>query len=88
MPAIGRFPCIFHSFSDVIKETLNLFAPVRMKNPAGIYLLKVYNENTRTRCEICPKLIIKTLERRQWRRSGVFIVSFGHILHILLCLYC
>ena len=24
----------------------------------------------------------KTLERRQWHFSGVFIVKFGHILHI------
>ena len=34
--------------------------------PAGIYLLKVNNRNTRTRCEICPKLTIKTPGRRQW----------------------
>ena len=33
-------------------------------NPAGIYLLKVNNRNTRTRCEICSKLTIKTPERR------------------------
>ena len=33
-------------------------------------------------CEICPKLIIKTPERRQWRRLGVFIVNFEHISHI------
>ena len=32
---------------------------------AGIYLLKVNNRNTRTRCEICSKLTIKILERRQ-----------------------
>ena len=24
-------------------------------------------------CEICSKLTIKTPERRQWRRSGVFV---------------
>ena len=35
--------------------------------PTGIYLLKVNNRNTRTRCEICLKLTIKTPERRQWR---------------------
>ena len=29
---------------------------------AGIYLLKVNNRNTRTRCEICSKLTIKTPE--------------------------
>ena len=34
-----------------------------------IYLLKVNNRNTRKRCEIC---------------SGVFIVNFEHILHLVL----
>ena len=29
--------------------------------PAGIYMLKVNNINTRTRCEICSKLTIKIL---------------------------
>ena len=33
--------------------------------PDGIYLFKVNNRNTRTRCEICSKLTIKTPERRQ-----------------------
>ena len=28
--------------------------------PAGIYLLKVNNRNTRTRCEVCSKLKMKT----------------------------
>ena len=32
---------------------------------AGISQLKVINGNTRTRCEICSKLTIKTPERRQ-----------------------
>ena len=40
-------------------------------NPAGIYLLKVNNRNTRARCEICSKLTIKKPERGQWHRSGV-----------------
>ena len=52
--------------------------------PAGIYLLKVNNRNTGTRCEICPKLTINTPERRHWRRSGVFIVNFEHISHLAL----
>ena len=52
--------------------------------PAGICLLKVNNKNTRTKCEICLKLTIKAPERRHWRRSGVFIVNFAHILHLLL----
>ena len=52
--------------------------------PAGIYLLKVNNRNFRTRCKICSKLTIKTPERRQWRRSGVFVVNFEHIPHLAL----
>ena len=53
-------------------------------DPAGNYLLKVNNRNSRTRCEICSMLIIKTPERRHWRRSGVFIVNFEHIAHLVL----
>ena len=52
--------------------------------PISIYLLKVNNRNTKTRCEICSKLIRKTPERCQWRRSGVFIVNFEHILRLVL----
>ena len=33
-------------------------------NPAGNYMFKVNNRNTRTRCETCSKLTIKTPERR------------------------
>ena len=51
-------------------------------HPAGIYLLKVDNRITRTRREICSKLIIKTLERGHCRRSGVFVSNFGHISHL------
>ena len=52
--------------------------------PAGIYLLKVNNRNTRTRCEICSKLTINIPERCDWPRSGVLIVNFEHILHLVL----
>ena len=44
-------------------------------------MFKVNNRNTKTRCEICSKLTIKTPERHYWRRSGVFIVNFEHISH-------
>ena len=44
----------------------------------GIYQVKVNNRNTRTRCEICSKLTIKTPYRRHSRRSGAFIVNFEH----------
>ena len=48
---------------------------------AGIYLLKVNNRNTRTRCEIYSKLTIKTPEQSHWRHSGVFIVKIENISH-------
>ena len=52
--------------------------------PAGIHLFKDYNKNNRTRGEICSKLTIKTLERRHWSLSGVFIVNFENISHLAL----
>ena len=52
--------------------------------PVGIYLLKVNNRNTRTMCETCSKLTIKTPERCYWRRSAVFIVNFEHLPHLVL----
>ena len=41
-------------------------------------MFQVSNRNTRTSCEICSKLTIKTSEQCQCRRSGVFIVNFEH----------
>ena len=55
----------------------------KILNLASIYLLKVNNENTRTKSEICPKLTIKTPERLQLRRSGVPIANFEQISHFL-----
>ena len=49
--------------------------------PANICLFKVNNKNTRKRCEICSKLIIKTEEWRQWHHSDIIIVNFEHIPH-------
>ena len=48
--------------------------------PVSIYLPKVNNRNTRTRCEIRLKLTINTTEWRQWRSSGVFVVNFEFCL--------
>ena len=42
--------------------------------PAGIYLFKVNNENNRAICKTYSKLKIKTPERHQGRRCGVFII--------------
>ena len=51
-------------------------------NPAGNYMFKVNNRNTRTGCEICSKLTVKAPERRHWRRSGVFIVNSEYMSHL------
>ena len=53
-------------------------------NPVGIYLLKVNNRKTGTRCEICSKLTINTPQQRHWRRSGVFTANFEHIPQLAL----
>ena len=45
----------------------------------GIYLLKVFNESPRTIYYFCSKWTRETLERRHWRRSGVFVVNFEQI---------
>ena len=74
---------------NIERQSVQKQNPVRRKknpcdhNPVGIYMFKV-NRNTRTRCEICSKLTIKTPEQHQWRRSFVFIVNFEHISHFAL----
>ena len=45
---------------------------------------KVSKRSTGTKCEVCSKLTIKTPERRHCRRSGVFIVNFDHVSHLVL----
>ena len=55
-------------------------------NPTSNYIFKVNNRSTRTRCEICSKLTIKTPKRRWWRCSGAFIVNFEHASHLFLVL--
>ena len=54
---------------------------IQKRNTANIYLLEDNNRNLRKRCELCSKLTIKTLERRQWRPCGVFIINWN-INHI------
>ena len=50
--------------------------------PAGNYMFRVDNRNTRVRCEICSKLT--NTRQRQWRPSDVFVVNFEHISHLVL----
>ena len=42
---------------------LHELAKVHTNNPVVVFLLKVNKRNTRTRCQICSKLTIKTPEQ-------------------------
>ena len=64
--------------------TLCMEELIKNPNPTGNCMFKVNNRNTRTRCETCSKLTIKTPERRHWSRFGVFIVNLEHISHLVL----
>ena len=76
--------CAHVSFLLVIVLKLRVFLQHIIYIPAGNYMFKVNSRNTRTRCEICSKLLIKIPERRQWCRSGAFIVNFKHVSHLVL----
>ena len=54
------------SLCESVTKSLNYLKEqiARSTNPAGNYMFKVNNRNTKTRCEICSKLTIKTPERR------------------------
>ena len=67
-----------------MKKMSFLFTFANQSFLTGIYSLKANNRNTRTRCEICSKLTIKTPERLQRRRFDVSIVNFEHISHVVL----
>ena len=58
--------------------------PLYWANLNANYMFKVIKRNTRARCKICSELAIKTPERRHWGRSGVFIVNFKLISHVVL----
>ena len=91
------------SFSDVFnvnrKGTL-VWNESNFTSPAVIYLLKVNNRSTWTRCEICSKLTIKTPGRQQklpscrnkvnWLVEQInWMVSiWWQLLTSFWCLYC
>ena len=52
-------------FVSVLKHVDMVFEKTKKVNPTDNYMFKVNNRNTRTRCEICSKLTIKTPERCQ-----------------------
>ena len=69
-------------YEELNKKVLYLFRGILV----NIHLFKVNNRNTRKRCEMCSKLTIKTPERRQWLRCGVFVVNFEYISYLFLVL--
>ena len=86
-----RLNCICKSFWPTRSHERKLFwivwliswwLDVWMHFPAGNYMFKVNNRNSKTGCEICSRLTIKTPERHHCGRSGVFIVNFDHISHL------
>ena len=86
---INLFPLslsTFHPPCHLISHSKSLFFPsnYHIHSPTGNYMFKVNNRNSRTRCKICSKLTIKAPQRRQWRRSEVFIFNFEHISQLVL----
>ena len=75
---------VFGSFQITYIVQRELLRRNKLPYPAGIYLLKFNNRNTRTRYEFCSKLTTKSPEWHHWRRSRAFIVNFEHIWHLVL----
>ena len=89
MPQISLVTCSFLMFLEgIVVYGMKLVETncirVLYWLPTWRYLFKIHSRNTRTMCEICSKLIIKTTERRHRRLYIVFIVNFEHISHIVL----
>ena len=68
----------------IIAKSWKIPAQPAFKVDNGKTVNNVNNGNTKTMCQTRLKLTIKTPERHQWRHSGVFIVNFEHIPHIVL----
>ena len=73
--------------------TTNMYTNAKIRiYPVGIYLLKVNNENSRTRCVICSKLTKETPEpphwyediKKHWHHSGLSTVNFEKIPFLFL----
>ena len=78
-------PCCWWSHkSSYCKGSVifGIFSVMLIYLPAGKHVFEVNNRGTRD--ETCSEITIKILERRQWRRSVVFIVNFEHISLLVL----
>ena len=69
---------------ETISREIRISRRTALSQPAVTCLKLIEARSTRTRCEICSKLTMKIPERRQWRRSGIFIVNFEHISHLVI----
>ena len=59
--------------------------PHQQKYPSRLLPVQNYQKKqTRTRCEICSKLAIKTQKLGYWCCSGVFIGTFEYIAQLVL----
>ena len=69
--------------SEYLTECITLMNWGQNLKPALNYMFKFNNRNTRTRCEICSKLTMKTRERRNALHftpcSSVTIVNFDQV---------
>ena len=81
---ILTFYQIFANLSRLSLVDLELVFIGRGEPCWHLHVHKVNNRNSRTRCEVCLKLTIKTPKRHHWRLSGVLIVNFKHISHPVL----
>ena len=70
------------SYSNCLINHSNKFQARQFSK--SLNLLKINSRNTRTRCEICSELTIKTPKRRHCCRFADFIVNFTQILNLLL----
>ena len=75
-----------------VEQCVDLFkvndSNIRKNSLANVYLFKVNMRNTRKRCKICSKLIIKTPERRQWRRLVFSSLTLNIFYIFFQCFYC
>ena len=66
------FPNLFAQSCYIWSDFALLMSNFRY--PANSYLFKKNNKNIWKRCQMCSKLTMSTTEKRQSRRSGVFII--------------
>ena len=88
---ISRDCNVFITNFDYIQRIILEFLSLLWKSDSltssisdGIYLFKSNYGSTVTICEICSNLTMKSLVQHYWRGSGVFIVNYEEISHIVL----